>query len=92
MALVVYGKRIAERAHASAGLFPFFLACGATFAVAFQALINIAVATGSAPNKGVSLPFISVGGSSLVTAFASVGLLVNVARTVAQEEAGDPWT
>ncbi|MCC7138188.1 MAG: cell division protein FtsW [Planctomycetes bacterium] len=92
MALVLYGKRIAERAHASAGLFPFFLACGATFAVAFQALINIAVATGSAPNKGVSLPFISVGGSSLVTAFASVGLLVNVARTVAQEEAGDPWS
>ncbi len=91
MALVVYGKRLAERAHAAAGLFPFFLACGATFAVGFQALINIAVATGSAPNKGVSLPFISVGGSSLVTAFVSVGLLVNVARTVAAEEAGDPW-
>src|SRR5262245_4384952 len=91
MALVVYGKRLAERAHAAAGLFPFFLACGATFAVGFQALINIAVATGSAPNKGVSLPFISVGGSSLVTAFVCVGLLVNVSRTVAAEEAGDPW-
>src|SRR5204862_7046258 len=48
MAFVVYGKRLAERAHAAAGLFPFFLACGATFAVGFQALINIAVATGSA--------------------------------------------
>jgi cell division protein FtsW len=92
MAFVVYGKRLAERAHAAAGLFPFFLACGATFAVGFQALINIAVATGSAPNKGVSLPFISVGGSSLVTAFISVGLLVNVARMVAAEEAGDPWS
>lgn len=91
MALVVYGKRIAERAHAAAGLFPFFLACGATFAVGFQALVNMAVATGSAPNKGVSLPFISVGGSSLVTAFVAVGLLMNVARTVAAEEAGDPW-
>lgn len=91
MALVVYGRRIAERAHACAGPFPFFVAAGATFAVAFQALINIAVATASAPNKGVSLPFVSVGGSSLVTAFASVGLLVNVSRHVAQEEAGDPW-
>jgi cell division protein FtsW len=92
MALVVYGKRLAERAHAAAGLFPFFLACGATFAIGFQALINIAVATGSAPNKGVSLPFISVGGSSLVTAFISIGLLVNVSRMVAAEEAGDPWS
>lgn len=91
MALVVYGRRIAERAHACAGLFPYYVAAGATFAVAFQALINIAVATASAPNKGVSLPFVSVGGSSLVTAFASIGLLVNVSRHVAQEESGDPW-
>jgi cell division protein FtsW len=92
MAFVVYGRRIAERAHASAGLFPYFLAVGATFAVAFQALINMAVATGSAPNKGVSLPFISAGGSNLVTAFACVGLLANVSRAVAAEEAGDPWS
>jgi len=91
MALVVYGRRIAERAHACAGLFPYYVAAGATFAVAFQALINIAVATASAPNKGVSLPFVSVGGSSLVTAFASIGLLVNVSRHVAHEEGGDPW-
>ena len=91
MALVVYGRRIAERAHAAVGLFPFYVAAGATFAVAFQALINIAVATGSAPNKGVSLPFISVGGSSLLTAFTAIGLLVNVSRVVAAEEAGDPW-
>ncbi len=91
MAIVFYGRRIAERAHACTGLFPYYLAAGATFAVTFQALINIAVATASAPNKGVSLPFVSVGGSSLVTAFASVGLLVNVSRHVAQEESGDPW-
>jgi cell division protein FtsW len=92
MAFVVYGRRIAERAHASAGLFPYFLAVGATFAVGFQALINMAVATGSAPNKGVALPFISAGGSHLVMAFACVGLLVNVSRAVAAEEAGDPWS
>ena len=91
MALVVTGRRIAERAHTSVGLFPFYVAAGSTFAVAFQALINIAVATGSAPNKGVSLPFISVGGSSLLMAFVCVGLLVNVSRVVAAEEAGDPW-
>jgi cell division protein FtsW len=90
MAFVVYGKRIAERAHASCGLFPFFVAAGATFVVGFQALVNVAVVTGSAPTKGVSLPFISVGGSNLVTAFLAVGLLVNVARHVSLEEGGDP--
>ncbi len=90
MALVVYGKRIAERAHAVTGLFPFFLAAGATFVVGFQALVNVAVVTGCAPTKGVSLPFISVGGSNLVVAFVAVGLLVNVSRHVAEREAGDP--
>jgi cell division protein FtsW len=89
-AFVLYGKRIAERAHASVGSFPFFLAAGATFVVGFQALVNVAVVTGCAPTKGVSLPFVSVGGSNLVVAFTAVGLLCNVARTVASEEAGDP--
>ncbi len=91
MAFVVYGKRIADRAHAAGKLFCFYVASGATFAVGFQALINVAVATGSAPNKGVSLPFISLGGSSLLTAFVAAGLLVNVSRAVAAEEGGDPW-
>jgi cell division protein FtsW len=91
MAFVVYGRRIAERARDAVGPFPAYVAAGCTFAVAFQAVINMAVATGSAPNKGVSLPFISLGGSSLVTAFTAVGLLVNVSRVVAAEEAGDPW-
>lgn len=90
MAFVWQGKRIAERAHAAAGLFPFFLAAGATFVVGFQALVNVAVVTGCAPTKGVSLPFISVGGSNLVVAFTAVGLLVNVARHVAASEARDP--
>ena len=91
MAFVVYGKRIADRAHAAGKLFSFYVAAGSTFAVGFQALINVAVATGSAPNKGVSLPFISLGGSSLLTAFVAAGLLVNVSRAVAAEEGGDPW-
>jgi cell division protein FtsW len=91
MAFVLYGKRIAERARDAVGPFHAYVAAGCTFAVVFQAVINMAVATGSAPNKGVSLPFISLGGSSLVTAFTCVGLLVNVSRVVAAEEAGDPW-
>jgi cell division protein FtsW len=90
-AFVVYGRRIATRSHASAGRFPFFLAAGATFVVGFQALVNVAVVTGCAPTKGVSLPFISVGGSNLVASFVCVGLLANVARVTASEEGGDPW-
>jgi cell division protein FtsW len=91
MALVVYGKRVAERAHATLGPFGFYLAAGATFCVGFQALINIAVVTACAPTKGVSLPFISLGGSNLVVCFACVGLILNVGRETDALETGEPW-
>lgn len=60
-----------------------YLAGGATFVIAFQAAINLAVITNSAPTKGIPLPFISVGGSNLVLMLSLVGLLVNVARRAA---------
>jgi cell division protein FtsW len=91
LAFLVHGKRIAEQARRSVGPFPYYLAWGATFLVAFQALVNIAVVTACAPTKGVSLPFISLGGSNLVTAFAAVGLIVNVSRAAAAEARGEPW-
>jgi cell division protein FtsW (lipid II flippase) len=91
MAFVVQGKRVAERARESVGAFPFYLAAGATFCVGFQALVNVAVVTACAPTKGVSLPFVSLGGSNLVVCFACVGLLQNVARETDAAEGGDPW-
>jgi cell division protein FtsW len=91
MAFVTYGKRIAERAHDAIGPFGFYVAAGATFAVTFQALINIAVVLACAPTKGVPLPFISLGGSNLVTCAACVGLVANVAKATARETSGDPW-
>ncbi len=43
-----------------------------------QAAVNIAVATGLMPVTGLTLPFVSYGGSSLVESFLAAGLLVNV--------------
>jgi cell division protein FtsW len=54
------------------------LAFGMTFLLVFQAVWNIAVVTGCTITKGLALPFISYGGTSLITALAAVGTLVNV--------------
>jgi len=56
------------------------LAAGLTCWFTLQALLNIAVNTGMAPYTGLTLPFISHGGSSLVSLLAGVGLLLNVSR------------
>ena len=56
------------------------LAAGLTLAVVLQAFINMSVVLGLVPTKGIPLPFISAGGSSLVFALASVGLILNVSQ------------
>lgn len=56
------------------------LATGITSIVAVQALINIAVVTGSMPVTGVPLPFISYGGSSLLFNMTAMGILLNISR------------
>jgi cell division protein FtsW len=57
-----------------------YLAWGFTFLLVIQALVNISVATALLPTKGIPLPFISYGGSSLVASLAAAGLLVNVSQ------------
>jgi cell division protein FtsW len=64
----------------SSDRFGFLLGAGISFLIGFQALINIAVVTSSVPNKGLPLPFVSYGGSSLVMMFIAVGLLLSIAR------------
>ena len=74
--LVAQGWRVAARAPDLLGA---LIALGITFCVGFQAAINIAVVTHSIPTKGISLPLVSYGGSSLIFTLAALGLLLNVA-------------
>jgi cell division protein FtsW len=58
------------------------LVTGITCWIVCQALINMAVVTGTIPFTGIALPFVSVGGSSLVTCLTGVGIMLSVSRTV----------
>jgi cell division protein FtsW len=57
-----------------------FLAAGVTLSIVLQALVNVSVVLGILPTKGIPLPFISAGGSSLVFALFGVGLVANVSQ------------
>jgi cell division protein FtsW len=78
VALVYRGILIVRKAADPYGA---LLASGITLWIATEAILNVAVMTAVLPFSGVPLPFISYGGSSLVTALAGVGLLINVSRT-----------
>jgi cell division protein FtsW len=57
-----------------------YLALGITTMLVVQALMNISVVLGMMPTKGIPLPLISSGGSSLVSTLASLGILMNVSE------------
>ena len=50
--------------------------------IAIQVVLNIAVVTNSIPNTGISLPFISYGGSSVLCLLVEIGLVLNVSRNI----------
>ncbi len=62
-------------------MYQFLLVSGALWFLTFQALINMGVVTGLLPTKGMSLPFISYGGSNLVLMFVLVGIILNCFRS-----------
>ena len=53
---------------------------GLTFKIALQSAMNIAVVTNSMPNTGVSLPFISAGGTALMIQIFEVGIILSISR------------
>ena len=56
------------------------VACGISVKMAVQVLLNVAVVTNTIPNTGISLPFFSYGGSSLLMLFAEVGIMLSISR------------
>ncbi len=77
MIFVWRGISIARRTENRFGA---LFATGLTIIIGLQAFINIGVVTGLLPTKGITLPFISYGGSSLVISLVSVGILLNISR------------
>lgn len=72
--------RMIKIAMASEDLFKKYLAFGLAFGIFIQAGLNLAVVVGLIPVTGVTLPFFSYGGSSLLVSMLSVGLVLNVSR------------
>jgi cell division protein FtsW len=64
----------------STNYFGSLTALGITLLIAYQAIFNISVSCGLAPTKGLALPFVSFGGSSLLFNMAAIGVLLNISR------------
>lgn len=77
--VLVRGIRIATTARDDFGR---FLAFGVTLLIVMQAVINMLVATALIPTKGLTLPFVSYGGSSMLTCCLAMGILLSISRDV----------
>ncbi len=76
--LIVRGVVISMK---SEDMFGSLLAIGITALIAIQTMLNIAVVTNTIPNTGVSLPFLSYGGSSLMILLGCMGILLSISKT-----------
>ena len=75
--IIISGFKIAMNCEDKFGK---YLAFGITFELAFQTLLNLMVVTGLIPVTGVTLPFLSYGGSSLLISLISMGVLLNISK------------
>jgi cell division protein FtsW len=73
--LIMRGIKIALNA---TDLYSSYLALGLTCLIGLQVLVNMGVVMGLLPTKGLTLPFISYGGSSLVLNLLSIGILLSI--------------
>ncbi|MDR1684746.1 MAG: putative lipid II flippase FtsW [Elusimicrobiota bacterium] len=85
--LLVRGITIARGAKSA---FNSYLSAGITICLALQAFVNMSVACGLLPTKGLPLPFFSYGGSSVIVTLAMMGILMNIAAEEAQQAQAQP--
>jgi cell division protein FtsW len=76
--LIVRGLHVGQRAERLGRHFSAYLAYGLVLLIAAQAIINIGVNLGLLPTKGLTLPFVSYGGSSMLACAASMGILLRI--------------
>ena len=84
LVILIRGLKIASEAREDFGR---YLAFGITLLICMQAAINMLVSVALIPTKGLTLPFVSYGGSSLLTCCISVGILLNISRDIALSRA-----
>lgn len=89
--LLVFGRGL-RTAFKAVDEYGAYLAIGITMFLGIQAFTNLAVAMGMLPTKGLVLPFISYGGSSLLVNSAAVGVLLNISRPREPVVAGEVGT
>ncbi len=82
------GLRIAAKAPDSLGR---LMAAGLTFWIIIEAFINMAVMVGLLPFAGNALPFISAGGSNLISSLAAIGILINISRQAGNAPMVEEW-
>ena len=75
--ILIRGIKIALKAREP---FSKYLSFGMVFQIIFQAIMNLMVVVGLIPVTGVTLPFLSYGGSSLLISMVSVGILLNISK------------
>ncbi len=75
--LVYFGFKIAINAQDG---FAKYLSFGLVFQILIQAIMNLCVVIGLIPVTGVTLPFLSYGGSSLLVSMASIGIILNISK------------
>lgn len=80
--ILYLGLSIADRTDEKVGK---FMALGLTLHIFLQAVVHIGVNLGLLPTAGITLPFLSLGGTSLVSMFIAVGMLMNIARFLPEE-------
>ena len=83
---VIFLLRGFRIARAAPDRFGALLAAGITLTIFLQTILNLSMATGLLPTKGIGLPFISFGGSSLVATCLACGVLLNISRQSGREE------